>query len=348
MTRRAKRPRRDSLQGQVVAVNLLLVTATLFAASLAAGLDLTIEDGRRQFLVLAWAAVLCLLVNIMMLRRRFKPLERLIADLEAIDPAQPDGEVLPNPPAIHEIRRLSDTFHRLLERIEAERRRSGRLVLRAQEEERKRVARDLHDEVNQALTAVLLRLEAVDQAAPPELRAELREAKALASRAMDELLGLARQLRPAALDDLGLAAALDSQVRRFSEQTGIRAELSTSGVPGDLSDDAQLVIYRVAQEALSNAARHAGATRVVVDLDALDGCVELRVRDDGRGFDPPRAGAAEAGFRNSSPELGASSNGSAPGGLGIEGMTERARLVGGELQVRSRPGVGTTVKLRVP
>ncbi len=330
---RAKRPRRDSLEGQVVAVNLLLVTATLFAASLAAGLDLTIQDGRRQFLVLAWAAVLSLLVNMLMLRRRFRPLERLISDLEAIDPAHADGGALPDPPAVDEIKRLSATFRRLLQRIEAERRRSGRLVLRAQEEERKRVARDLHDEVNQALTAILLRLEAVSQSAPADLADELAEAMALASRAMDELLGLARQLRPAALDDLGLAAALDSQVRRFSEQTGIRAELTTSGEPDDLSDDAQLVVYRVAQEALSNAARHADATRVAVDLDALDHGVELRVRDDGCGFDS----AASLDVKDAERR-----------GLGLDGMAERARMVGGDVSVRSVAGAGTTVTLRVP
>ena len=314
-----------------MAVNVLLVTATLFAASLAAGLDLTIEDGRRQFLVLAWAAVLSLLVNMLMLRRRFSPLEQLIADLEAIDPAHADGSSLPDPPDTDEIQRLSATFRRLLERIEAERRRSGRLVLRAQEEERRRVARDLHDEVNQALTAVLLRLEAVSQSAPPELDDDVREAKVLASRAMDELLGLARQLRPAALDDLGLAAALDSQVRRFSEQTGIEAELKTIGPPDRLSDDAELVIYRIAQEALSNVARHAGAERVGVELHSLGDGVELRVRDDGRGFD-----------------AAAANNGSGDGrGLGLEGMAERARLVGGELEVASGPGEGTTVRVRV-
>jgi len=315
-----------------VAVNLLLVTATLFAASLAAGLDLTIHDGRRQFLVLAWAAVLSLLVNMLMLRRRFKPLERLIAELEAIDPAHADGSTLADPSSVEEIKRLSATFRRLLARIESERRRSGRLVLRAQEEERKRVARDLHDEVNQALTAVLLRLEAVSQSAPPEVERDVSEAKALAHRAMDELLGLARQLRPAALDDLGLAAALDSQVRRFSEQTGIRAELTTTGDPDEISKDAQLVVYRVAQEALSNAARHGEPKRVAVDLDALESGVELRVRDDGKGFNAAASLGSENGDR----------------GLGLDGMAERARLVGGDLMVRSADGGGTTVTLKVP
>ena len=326
--RRPKPPRRDSLKGQVVAVNVLLVTATLFAASVAAGFDLTIQEGRRQFLILAMAVVLSLLVNILLLRRRFSPLERLVEEVEAIDPSRPADFGVPGVgtrPA-EEIERLAASFRRLLERVEGERRRGGRLVLRAQEEERRRVARDLHDEVNQALTAILLRLEAVSQSAPPDLAGELREVKTLASRAMEELLGLARQLRPAALDDHGLVAAIDGQVRRFSQQSGIAAELVTSGDPERLSGDGEIAVYRVAQEALANAARHSGATRVEVDLSAGAGGVELRVRDDGRGFDPAVAN----------------------GGLGLDGMGERARLVGAELRVESAPGAGAEITLRVP
>ena len=112
-----------------------------------------------------------------------------------------------------DIQRLAATFNRMLQRLESERRRSGEMVLQAQEEERKRIARDLHDEVNQALTALLLRIEAAAQDAPPALRAELAETKQLANQAMSELLDLARQLRPTALDDHGLVAALRTQVK---------------------------------------------------------------------------------------------------------------------------------------
>jgi two-component system, NarL family, sensor histidine kinase UhpB len=321
-----KSPRRDSLMGQVLAVNVLLVTATLFAASVVSGLDVTIHDQRRQFLVLALAVLLSLLVNIGVLRRRFYPLERLIEGVEGIDPAHPSRFEPDEGRGVEEIERLSRSFRRLLERIEAERRRAGRLVLRAQEEERKRVARDLHDEVNQALTAILVRIEALGQAAPPSLAGELAEVKALAGRAMNELQQLARQLRPAALDDHGLVAAVEAQVRRFAEQAGVDARLTTSGNPGALPSDGQLVAYRVAQEALANVARHSGAGRVEVELAADGQGLELRVSDDGRGFDPVRVAD----------------------GLGLEGMAERARLVGGEVAVTSAPGRGTSVALRVP
>jgi two-component system sensor histidine kinase UhpB len=211
--------------------------------------------------------------------------------------------------------------------VEEERRRSGKLVLRAQEEERRRVARDLHDEVNQALTAILLRLEALGQDVPPARAAEVAELKRLANRAMDELLNLARQLRPTALDDHGLVPAIDAQLKRFSEHSGVEARFETHGDVERLDEDRQTAIYRVAQEALANAGRHAGATCVEVDLTVSDAGTELRVRDDGGGFDPGAPGER---------------------GLGLQGMAERARLVGGELDVRSAPGSGTSLTLRIP
>jgi two-component system sensor histidine kinase UhpB len=319
--------RRGTLIGQTILVNVFLVTAVLFGAVSAANLNLRIRDERWQFALLAIAIMVALLANIMMLRRRFSPLEELIDRLEAIDPAQ--GMAFDQPVAgeMEEVDRLAATFRRLLERIESERLRSGRLVLRAQEEERKRVARDLHDEVNQALTAILLRLQALMQDAPsPALERELSELKRLVNQAMEELLQLARQLRPSALDDHGLVPALEGQVRRFGEQHGMAARLRTEGKPDALGDDQQLVVYRVAQEALANVARHSRATRVDVDLTTRNGGLDLCVRDDGHGFD------------SSLP----------PSGLGLDGMAERARLVGGELSVYSEPGRGTTVTLHVP
>jgi len=319
--------RRDSLIGQILAVNVFLVTATLFAATIiAAGLDLTVPHQRWQFLVLAMAIILTLLVNIAMLRRRFSPLEQLIASVESIDPAQPSAVLAGEGHRVEEIDRLSVAFRRLLERIESERRRSGRLVLRAQEEERKRVARDLHDEVNQALTAILLRLEALSHDTPPELAEDLGELKRLVNTAMDELLQLARQLRPTALDDHGLLVAVESQVRLFGARTGIDAQLRIEGDPLRLDDDGETVVYRIVQEALANIARHADAKRVDVKLRAVNGGVDLRVRDDGRGFD--RTGV--------------------DGGLGLSGMAERARLVGGELKIDSRPGKGTDLTVHIP
>src|SRR3712207_579276 len=213
----------------------------------------------------------------------------------------------------------------MLERLEAERREAGRAVLRAQEIERSRIAQDLHDEVNQALTAILLRLSATIQTAPPGLQEELRESQALVTQAMEELLHLARELRPTALDDHGLIPALATQIATFQERTGIRATFRRpTGELPLLSDEEQLVIYRVTQESLSNVVQHAGASSVDVELN-FTGRTLLRVRDDGRGF------------------LTVNQNGR--NRLGVSGMRERALLVGGNLAIFSTPGEGTTIEL---
>ncbi len=277
---------------------------------------------------------LCLVVLALVLalrreRRRLQPLEDLVEAMEKVDlssprpllPASIDGVA-----ETEEVARIELAFLRMMRRLEAERRRAGSATLHAQEEERARVARDLHDEVNQSLTGLLLRLEAAREAAPPELEAEIAETKSLANQAMRELLSLARQLRPTALDDLGLAAAIGGQVEQLGRGE-IEARLEAEGDFSDLGDDQQLVVYRVAQEALNNAARHSEATRIEVRLRReASGDVVLEVTDDGRGF------AFDESER----------------GLGIGGMRERALLVGAELTIESRPDAGTTVRLDVP
>ncbi len=205
--------------------------------------------------------------------------------------------------------------------VEAERRTARIASIRAHEAERQRLAQDLHDEVNQALTAILLRLEASIQDAPAALQEELRGTQQLATQAMQELLRLARQLRPAVLDDHGLLPALHTQVRDFGEQTGIRTSFQHDGTPTPLSPDQQLALYRVTQEALSNIARHASASRVRVELSFV-GRTVLRISDDGRGFTEARNG-----------------------GLGLGGMRERAALAGGHLSIWSEQNGGTRVEL---
>jgi two-component system sensor histidine kinase UhpB len=271
--------------------------------------------------------VLALGVALVRERRRLRPLEDLVEAMEKVDLSSPRPLLPASIDGVgetEEVARIELAFLRMMRRLEAERRRAGSAALRAQEEERARVARDLHDEVNQSLTGLLLRLEAAREAAPPELEGELAETKALANQAMGELLSLARQLRPTALDDLGLAAAIEGQVGRLGGE--IETSLEVGGDFSDLGGDAQLVVYRVAQEALSNAARHSGAKRVEVRLRRTDGGVLLEVSDDGRGF------AFDESER----------------GLGIGGMRERALLIGAELTIESRPAKGTTVRLTVP
>ena len=320
--------RRPALLSQVLTVNTALIVATVFAASVGARLDLDDTAGLRQFLVLAAAILATVLANNFVLRRRFAPLESLTATMARVDLTAPGVRAQPSETEPEDVARLREAFNRMLARLETERSGAARAVLRAQEAERARVARDLHDEVNQALTAVALRLCATAQQAPPELAAELAETQRLTGQAMRELVGLARELRPAALDDHGLLPALRTQVGEVGRRAGIEACFSADGEP-PLSDDEQLVVYRVVQEALSNVARHSRAGTVSVTLRAGPGAgarLRVLVADDGCGFDPRASGA----------------------GLGIEGMRERALLTGAVLDVRSAPGTGTTVKLVLP
>ncbi|HEV2059757.1 MAG TPA: sensor histidine kinase [Solirubrobacteraceae bacterium] len=319
--------RRTPLLSQVLAVNTLLVVGTVFAASVTARLDLADSAGERQFLVLIAAILATLLANNFIMRRRFAPLESLTRTMECVDLTLPGTRAQAYDGESEDVSRLRESFNLMLSRLEDERVGSATAVLRAQEAERARVARDLHDEVNQALTAVSLRLAATAEHAPGEFAEELKETQRLTNQAMQELLGLARELRPSALDDHGLMPALRTQVRLFGERWGIPAQFAADGLRPLLGDFEQLVVYRVVQEALSNIARHANANRVKVTVLGCNAAeLKVTITDDGDGFDPDR-------LRD--------------GRSGLAGMRERALLAGGRLDIRTAPGEGTAVELTV-
>ncbi|MEA2185991.1 MAG: two-component system, NarL family, sensor histidine kinase UhpB [Solirubrobacteraceae bacterium] len=320
--------RRPALLSQVLTVNTALIVATVFAASVAARLDLGTTPEWNQFGVIACAILATILANNFVMRRRFAPLESLTRTMECVDLALPGVRAQPLAGEPADVARLRESFNHMLARMESERVGAAAAVLRAQEAERARVARDLHDEVNQALAAVSIRLAATAEGAPPEFAEELAETQRLATQAMQELLALARDLRPASLDDHGLLPALRTQVRLFGERFEIPSAFAADGTKPQLGEFEQLVVYRVVQEALSNIARHAHATRVKV---AVMGCnsaeVCVTVTDDGAGFHPNR-------LRD--------------GRSGLAGMRERALLAGGKLELRSTPGAGAVVELTLP
>jgi two-component system sensor histidine kinase UhpB len=311
-----------SLLVQILSVNLLLIAGTFLVALVALDRHVASDFEGREMLVLGLALVATLLGNWLLLRRRFIPLDRLISSMEQIDLDTAQNQLVAcDRIDSSEAHRLEAAINQMLARLEAARRAAGRASIEAQERERRRIAQDLHDEVNQALTAVSLRLQASIEHAPPTLRRELTETKRLAGQAMEELLALARQLRPAVLDDHGLLPALHSQVRDFSDQTGIHAAFNIRGQASRLSPEQQLVVYRVTQESLSNVAQHADAEKVDVELSFV-GRTVLRISDNGHGFVQRREG-----------------------GLGLSGMRERALLVGGHLSIWSGQGQGTRVEL---
>ncbi len=209
-------------------------------------------------------------------------------------------------------------------------------VLAAQEAERKRVARELHDEVGQLLTVVLVRLRRLQDlpALPPEIAPLLAELRDLVQRLFDEIHRIAVELRPDVLDHLGLVGAIESVLADFGRRTGLKTDFEISGLDGAaISSDVEIAVYRIVQEALSNVARHARATRVAVALERRGETLVALVEDDGCGFvvdEPPSEGTA------------------VPSRLGIFGMRERVALVHGRLAIESQPGQGTTVFVEVP
>jgi len=321
--------RRAALLTQVLTVNTVVIIATVIAA-IAVGSSLHEDEttGTRPLLVLAAAILLSILANNFVLRRRFAPLESLTRTMQRVDLAVPGTRAQPWDGESVDVARLRESFNVMLSRLETERIGAASAVLRAQEAERARLARDLHDEVNQALAAVSLRLAATAEGAPPEFAEELAETQRLASQAMQELLGLARELRPTALDDHGLVVALRTQVRMFGERWGIAAHFAADGTRPLLGEFEQIVAYRVVQEALSNAARHAQASRVKVTVSGCHAAeVKVTVTDDGNGFDTSKLDDNRAG---------------------LAGMRERALLARARIDVRSAPGEGTTIQLTLP
>lgn len=316
--------RRGTLLTQVLVVNLLLVAAAVVAASIASNPE-SVFRGAATGLVLGFAVAATVAVNVYLLSRRFAPLEQLVEAMERADLTRstPSSELveLGGP---EEVQRISRSFREMLERLEAERRRSARDALDAQERERARIALDLHDEVNQALTALLLRLEAVRrQTDDADAAEELGAIGELISRAMRELLDLARGLRPTTLDDLGLKAALATLVEEVGREAPIATGFEVEGDVDALPETIQLVAYRVAQEAVTNVVQHADAQHLRVRLIGSGDAIELRIADDGVGWEGGRESER----------------------LGIAGMRERALLCGGELTVESAPGAGTRVTL---
>lgn len=272
--------------------------------------------------VLVGGLTLMLAVNALLLRASLSPLDGLTALMQRVDLLRP-GERLAVA-GYRDLAHLIHTFNQMLDRLEAERGTSTAQALAAQEGERRRIARELHDEIGQSLTAVLLSLKQTVGRAPRGLQRELRDVQEMVRSSLEEVRNVARRLRPGVLDDLGLASALSALLSDLRAASGVSVVGRVdSGVP-QLSSEAELVLYRVAQESLTNVARHADATEVSLSLTAEQDRVVLRVVDDGRGIDGDKEGA------------------------GIRGMRERAILVSADLAVTRGSRGGTDVLLTVP
>jgi two-component system sensor histidine kinase UhpB len=299
-----------------IAFVLLVVTPVQVSAPIRAG----------EVAILLGGLAAMLAIELLLLRRALAPLRHLSAQMERVDLRHPQRRLTATGTEVAEIAAFVTTFNAMLGRLAEERFQRARAALGGQEAERLRTARELHDEVGQSLTAVALQVERMALADARPTSEDLDEVVRRLKGSLDDIRRIVRRLRPEALDDLGLVNALIALTSRIARQTETVVERRLTGELPPLSPEQELVIYRIAQESLTNVVRHAEASTAWIDLEADEERVTLTVSDDGRGMDSGGEGI----------------------GSGIEGMRERAMLIGAVLEIDSRPAAGTRIRLVVP
>jgi len=300
-----------------------VVLVLAFLGLVFAPVTVSVPPAAIEVLILMAGLVCLLALNLVLLRPAFRPLDHLVETMRRHDPLAPGTRVPVEGGPV--VTALAHAFNDMLDRLESERRESGRRALLVQEHERRRIARELHDEVGQTFTGVMLQVEGLAASIPEPLREQLDELRETARAGTEEVRRIASRLRPEALEDLGLQSALSALATSFAEQARVPVERRLDpALP--LSEEHELVVYRVAQEALTNVARHADASRVQLWLERTDGQIVLTVRDDGRGLAPDAT----------------------PSSHGITGMRERAMLIGAQLRLTEPPTGGTQVQLSIP
>jgi two-component system sensor histidine kinase UhpB len=307
---------------RVFAVNagLLALIAVLLIVT---PVEISAPIARTQVLIIVAGLVITVAANAVLLRRAIAPLEQLAQRMEMVDLLRP-GQRL-RVAREDEVGHVVRAFNQMLDRLESERQLSGRRVLAAQEAERLGIARDLHDEVGQALTGVLLQLDSI-AGTTLDHRNQIDEAKQAVRGALNEVRRISSELRPEMLEQLGLVSALTELATTFERVSGIRVDRQFEPSLPKLEAETELAVYRIAQESLTNVARHSQADQVTVVLERDFDSIVVRVADNGRGFDD--ATVNEHG--------------------GLRSMRERALLVDGALAITSAAEGGVEVRLEVP
>jgi two-component system sensor histidine kinase UhpB len=277
-----------------------------------------------ELVVLVAGLVVMLVVDLLLLRAALSPLGRLSRVMGKVDLLRPGQRAVGFERSSREVLALAQAFNEMLRRLEDERRHSSGQVLAAQEEERLRIARELHDEIGQTLTAVALRAEHAAQRIG-DAHTELTELAQIVQQSLADVRRISLELRPGALDELGLVNALISLCARVEKESPLRVHRELEALAVELSPDVELAVYRIAQEALTNVMRHSHASEVDLSLACRDGELVLRIRDNGRGF---ASDMCESG--------------------GLAGMRERAMLIRADLDLSSEAGAGVSVTLRLP
>jgi two-component system sensor histidine kinase UhpB len=317
---------------KILAANAAIVTAGAVGGTAISIRHGALHPGAAHYdlivIFVAAGVAVSLAANYLVLRAVLRPLDHLQRAVNDVQAGASGVRVERAGLTDERFDHLADTFDQMIETQERDADRLRHLagqILRAQEEERRRIARELHDEAAQSMTSLLVRLRLLEQARTPDVAQQrVQELRELTTRALDDVRRIAVELRPSVLDDLGLVDALHAHIDGLNRTGAVRTTCTADGLDGArLPAEVELALYRVAQEALTNVRRHAGATQAKVRLTRAGGAVELLVEDDGAGFDPSRPRAET--------------------GLGLAGMRERMALIGGSLAVRSAPGQGTKI-----
>lgn len=296
------------------------------------------EGDEMFFLAIAFAVaggVLSIIVNRFVVDRALKPLDDIVATAEHVRAGDLTARTGVDPLRDRELEQIVVSFNGALDRVQSDGARIKELVNRviaAQEDERKRIARELHDDTSQVLFAQLLRVSAMKNSDNPEVREFAESLETMLAESMEAVRRLGHELRPPSLDDLGLPEATEALVQRMADRSYVDIEYEYNGSRNRLEQEVELVLYRVAQEALTNMWKHAHATKARVVLTTNEDGAELIVEDNGRGFNPDA--------KNPSDGRGL--------GLGIFGMQERVDLVGGILEVAGNRDPGTRVRAWIP
>lgn len=317
--KRARTPAAALFRRVFLINGLIFALGTLILALSPATVSARIKLTEIPVLVVGLAVILA--ANALLLRTSLAPLDRLAASMRRVDPPRRSDRV--DNRDTGDLHNLIFSFNEMLDRLETERTTATATALAAQENERQRIARELHDEIGQTLTVALLILKRAVDRAPAEIRSELADTQEAVRASLDEVRSIARRLRPDALEDLGLHSALAALCSEFTQAAGISVVKHIAPQSDRLKPDVELVCYRIAQESLTNIARHADASKVWLDLHAGADQLALRIADDGKG-------------------------GVLVEGAGINGMRERALLVNAALMITSPEGEGTEVRLVIP
>lgn len=279
--------------------------------------------------------IVSILVNRMVVEAALSPLDEIVATAEKVRAGDLSARTGVDPMRDRDLEQIVVSFNGALDRVESDGARIKDLVNRviaAQEDERKRIARELHDDTSQVLFAQLLRVTAMKASDNAEVRELAGSLETMFAESMEAVRRLGHELRPPSLDDLGLREATEALVQRMADRSNVDIDYEYYGLRNRLEPEVELVLYRVAQEALTNMWKHAHATRATVVINSKSDGIELIVEDNGRGFDPAE--------ENPSDGRGL--------GLGVFGMKERVDLVGGILEVIGNRNPGTRVRAWIP